>query len=194
VQIAALPMPAEFYKVATPVLTEYVYDEAQAINDSRIVLLAGPVTTYIEGRYVGSGEVPTVSGGEKFIVGFGIDSSLRASRELVEKTDTVQGGNRIVDVTYRLAIDNFGEGPAKVRLMDRLPKARENEIKLTLIDGSAQSPAPDVQKKTGIMRWDITAPQVAAGGAGGKAFSLEYKFRLEHDKQLMISGMPVATK
>ncbi len=190
VQIAALPMPAEFYKVATPVLTEYVYDEAQATNDSKIVLLSGPVTTYIEGRYVGSGEVPTVSTGEKFIVGFGIDSALRASRELVEKTDTVQGGNRIVDVTYRLAIDNFGEAASKIRLMDRLPKAHESEIKLTLIDGSAQNPPPDVQKKTGIMRWDITAPQ----GSGAKAFALEYKFRLEHDKQLMISGMPVAAK
>jgi hypothetical protein len=190
VQIASMPMPAEFYKVATPVLTEYIYDEAQAINDSKLVLLAGPVTTYIEGRYVGSGEVPTVSSGEKFIVGFGIDSSLRASRELVEKTENVQGGNRIVDVTYRLAIDNFGEGPAKLRLMDRLPKAHESEIKLTLLDGSAQATAPDVQKKTGLLRWDITAPQ----GSGAKAFALEYKFRLEHDKQLMISGMPVAAK
>jgi hypothetical protein len=190
VQIASLPMPAEFYKVATPVLTEYIYDEAQATNDSKIVLLAGPVTTYIEGRYVGSGEVPTVSSGEKFLVGFGIDSSLRASRELVEKTDNIQGGNRIVDVTYRLAIDNFGDAAAKVRLMDRLPKARESEIKLTLLDGTAQSPAPEVQKKTGFLRWDITAPQ----GTGAKAFALEYKFRLEHDKQLMISGMPMAAK
>lgn len=190
VQIAAMPMPAEFYKVATPSLTEYIYDEAQAINSSKIVLLSGPVTTYIEGRYVGSGEVPTVSSGEKFIVGFGIDASLRASRELVEKSDTVQGGNRIVDVTYRLAIDNFGEGDAKVRLMDRLPKARESEIKLTLLDGTSQSPAPDLQKKSGIMRWDVTAPQ----GSGAKAFALEYRFRLEHDKQMMISGVPVAAK
>lgn len=190
VQIASMPMPAEFYKVATPMLTEYVYDEAQAVNDSKIVLLAGPVTSYLEGRYVGSGDVPTVASGEKFTIGFGIDSSLRASRELVEKTDNVQGGNRIVDVTYRLSVDNFGDGPSKVRLMDRLPKSRESEIKLTLLDGSAQSPSPEVQKKTGIMRWDVTAPQ----GSGAKAFALEYKFRLEHDKQLMISGVPLAAK
>ncbi len=192
VQIASMSMPAEFYKVATPVLTEYVYDEASVSNDSKVVLLAGPVAAYSEGRFVGSGEVATIAGGEKFIVGFGIDSSLRASRELVEKTDNVQGGNRIVDLTYRLAIDNFGEAAAKVRLMDRLPKAREGEIKLTLTDGGGtQATEPDVQKKTGILRWDVTA---AAAGSGSKAFALEYKFRLEHDKQLMISGMPVAVK
>ncbi len=190
VQIAAMTMPAEFYKVATPVLTEYVYDEASVSNDSKIVLLAGPVAAYSEGRFVGSGDVATIAGGERFIVGFGIDSSLRASRELVEKTDNVQGGNRVVELTYKLAIDNFGEAAAKVRLMDRLPKARENEIKLTLTD-SAGSIEPDVQKKTGILRWDVTAP---AAGSGSKALALEYKFRLEHDKQLMISGMPVAVK
>lgn len=188
VQIAAMTMPAEFYKVATPVLTEYVYDEASVSNDSKIVLLAGPVAAYAEGRFVGSGDVATIAGGERFIVGFGIDSSLRASRELVEKTDNVQGGNRVVDLTYRLGIDNFGEAAAKVRLLDRLPKARESEIKLTLMnsEGSAEP-----EKKTGILRWDVTVP---AAGPGNKALALEYKFRLEHDKQLMISGMPVAAK
>lgn len=190
VQIASMTMPAEFYKVATPVLTEYVYDEASVSNDTKVVLLAGPVAAYSEGRFVGSGEVATIAGGEKFIVGFGIDSSLRASRELVEKTDNVQGGNRVVDLTYRLAIDNFGEAAAKVRLLDRLPKAREGEIKLTLTD-SGQATEPDVQKKTGILRWDVNVP---GAGSGSKAFALEYKFRLEHDKQLMISGVPVAAK
>lgn len=188
VQIASMTMPAEFYKVATPVLTEFVYDEAQATNDSKLVLLSGPVSTYVEGRFVGSGEVPTISSGERFTVGFGIDSSLRASRELVEKTDNIQGGNRVVDLTYRLGIENFGEAAAKVRLLDRLPKARESEIKLTLVDGGSAQVEPEVQKKTGIMKWELTA------AAGSKATSLEYKFRLEHDKQLMVSGMPVAVK
>jgi hypothetical protein len=188
VQIASLSMPAEFYKVATPVLTEFVYDEARAINASPMVLLAGPAATYVEGRFVGGGQVPTVSTGEPFIVGLGIDSSLRASRELVEKGESVQGGNRVVDLTYRLAVENFGDEPAKVRLLDRLPKAKESEVKLTLVD-PGQPLAPEAvqsQKKDGILRWDISAP----GKSGGeKAWALEYKFRLEHDKQMTLAGM-----
>jgi hypothetical protein len=191
VQIAAISMPAEFYKVATPVLTEFVYDEAQATNSSPMVLLAGPSATYVEGRFVGSGDVPTVSTGETFIVGFGIDSALRASRELVEKNETVQGGNRIVDLVYRLAIENFGEAPASVRLLDRLPKAKETDVKITLTDPGKPlaSEGLDVlsQKKSGILRWDVTVPGKAVGD---KAFSLEYKFRLEHDKQMTLAGGP----
>lgn len=190
VQIAALSMPAEFYKVATPVLTEFVYDEAAAANTSSLVLLSGPAATYVEGRFVGSGEVPTVSTGEKFIVGLGIDSSLRASRELVEKSESIQGGNRVVDLVYRLGIENFGESAAKVRLLDRLPKAKESEVKLTLVEpGQPLSTEPGEvqnQKKNGVLRWDISAPGKAMGE---KAWALEYKFRLEHDKQMTLAGV-----
>lgn len=192
IQIAALSMPAEFYKVATPVLTSYVYDEAGVINDSKLVLLAGPSATYAQGRFVGQGEVPTVSTGERFTIGFGIDSSLRASRELVERSDAIQGGNRVVDLTYRLAVENFGDAPATVRLLERLPKARESEIRITLgeIKGLSEDPAElQNQKKNGILRWDLTVP---AQAIGPNAKGVEYRFRLEHDKQLTIGGLPPA--
>jgi uncharacterized protein (TIGR02231 family) len=191
VQIAAMSMPAEFYKVATPVLTEFVYDEAQATNSSALVLLTGPSATYVEGRFVGSGDVPTVSAGETFIVGFGIDSTLRASRELVEKNESVQGGNRVVDLAYRLAIENFGQQDAKVRLLDRLPKSKESEVKVTLVDPGkplfSEGQEAASHKKTGILRWDVAAP---AKASGDKALALEYRFRLEHDKQMSLAGLP----
>lgn len=190
IQIASISMPGEFYKVATPVLTEFVYDEASVVNESKLVLLAGPCATYSQGRFVGVGEVPTVTTGERFTVGFGIDSSLRASRELVERAESIQGGNRVVDLTYRLAIENFGEAPAQVRLLDRLPKVKESEIRLTLVDApglSAQAADVQNQKKNGILRWDLTVP---AGAMGDSAKALEYKFKLEHDKQMAITGMP----
>lgn len=189
IQIAAMSMPGEFYKVATPVLTGFVYDEASVVNSSRLVLLAGPSATYSQGRFVGLGEVPTVSTGERFTVGFGIDSSLRASRELVEKADVVQGGNRVVDLTYRLAVENFGEAPVRVRLLHRLPKAKESEIRLTLVEAqglSTDAAAAAEQKKNGILRWDVEVP---GGAAGAAAKGLEYKFRLEHDKQMVITGL-----
>jgi hypothetical protein len=119
-------------------------------------------------------------------VGLGIDSSLRASRELVERTESVQGGNRVVDLTYKLGIENFGDGEAKVRLLDRLPKARESEVKVSLTDPGQPLADAQQQKKGGILRWDVAAP----GHAGGeKAWALEYRFRLEHDKQMTLAGI-----
>jgi hypothetical protein len=186
VQIASMAMPAEFYKVATPALTTSVYEEALARNESKLVLLAGPVSTYVQGRFVGSGTLPTVSIGETFVLGFGNDSSLKARRELVERAEAIQGGNRLVDLTYRLTLENFGSEGAGVRLLDRIPQTREQEIKLTLLEPGAKNQGTPEHRKDGLLRWDVPVP---AQAFGEKAFAIEYKVRLEHDKQLTIAGM-----
>jgi hypothetical protein len=124
------------------------------------------------------------------MVGFGNDSSLRATKELVERRSTMQGGNRVVELTYRLTIENFGDREVPIRLMDRIPKAVDGQVKLTL----AQSTPPvstDNEyvrslKKDGIMRWDVKVP---ANAANDTALVLEYGFTLEFDRQMNLSGL-----
>ncbi|MCL4741497.1 MAG: mucoidy inhibitor MuiA family protein [Phycisphaerales bacterium] len=190
VQIAALTMPAEFYKLAAPVLTSQVYDEARLVNTSDMPLLPGPVSTYVAGRFVGHDELPLIASGESFTLGFGIDASLRASRELVEKTEQVQGGNRIVDLAYRLTLENYGASPANVRLVDRLPSSRGSEIKVTLLKGedalSRDAAYQRDERKHGLLRWDANAD---ARSIGDDAASFEYTFRLEYDRQMTIAGL-----
>ena len=116
IRIANIPLKPKFYKVAQPVLNDYVYDEALAVNDSPYVLLYGDLQTYVANQFVGRGVLPSTSIGQSLEVGLGIDSSLRAHRVLVEKTEGISGGNRVADFTYRLLIENFGNAPAKVQL------------------------------------------------------------------------------
>lgn len=190
IQIASLPMKGEFYRVAAPVLTSYVYREASLVNDSGRVLLAGPVATYVGGEFVGHGELATVAAGQSFTVGLGIDSALRAGRELIDKQERVQGGNRVVELEYRLLIENFGAAPADVRLVDRLPVTKGSEIRVTLGKTSQEPRAGagqvDTDRKQGMLRWDVQAPAQAAGTA---ALAVEYRFTLEYDKQMLIAGM-----
>ncbi len=193
IQIGGMPLKSEFVKVATPALTEYVYDEANVTNQSGMVLLAGPVTAYSDGAFVGRGELPTVSAGESFTVGFGIDSSLRAHKELVERTETTQGGNRVVNVTYRLKLENFGKDAAAVRLLDRMPLAQNKDISVVM--GSMTQPLSDnseytkTKAKTGMLRWDVSVPANGPSNAAAMAeFGVEYSFKIEHDKQMMLMG------
>jgi hypothetical protein len=191
IQIASIPMKAEVYRVAMPVLTSAVYEEASVVNTSKMVLLVGPVSTYVAGQFVGHGDMPTVSIGESFTVGLGIDSSLRARRELVKKNESIQGGNRVVDFTYQLSIENFGAEAAQVRLLDRMPTGKENEVKLTLV-APGQPLSEDTryeqqQRKKGVLRWDMKVP---AQAIAAKAFTLDYQMQMEYDKQLSIAGMP----
>ncbi|MCC6950235.1 MAG: mucoidy inhibitor MuiA family protein [Phycisphaerales bacterium] len=192
IQIAAVPFKAEFARMAMPVLTGYVYHEASAANTGASVLLAGPVTAYRDGAFVGSGEMPTIASGQRFSSGFGIDASLRTSRELVERVESTQGGNRVVELTYRLIVENFSDAPAPIRLLDRLPKVddKRSDVRLTLVSpgGELSSDAAYLAgpRKDGILRWDVTIPPNASGQ---DAFALEYKFRLEFDKQMGIVGL-----
>ena len=192
IQIAAITLPANFYKVAIPVLTTAVYDEASAVND-KMVLLWGDVATYVNNEFVGRGVMPSVAIGQRFNVGLGIDSSLRARRELVEKTETTQGGNRVVDFTYRLSVENFGSVPVAVRLLDRLPTAKEAEIKVTppVTPKDAKEPwlsndpvYTQNEGKKGILRWDRDIPAKAVDDT---AYKLEYSFKLEYAATAVIS-------
>jgi uncharacterized protein (TIGR02231 family) len=190
VQIDSLPMKSDFYKVAVPVLTSYVYDEATLTNTSKVVLLAGPEASYVGGQFVGSGILPTVAVGQPFTVGFGIDSSLRAARERLEKTETIQGGNRVINFTYRLAVDNYGGTAANVRLMDRLPEGKDSEVRVAFVDAenvplSTDKEYQSTERKKGILRWDVTVP---AGKNGSEAFSLTYKMNMEYDRNLAIAA------
>ncbi len=179
IQIAALPMEAEFYRVATPVLTNYVYQEAKLSNSSGVVLLAGPAATFLGDRFVGRGSIPQATIGESFTVGLGIDESLRASRELADKTDRVQGGNRIASFDYELVIENFAADATEVRVRDRLPKAEGEAIKVTLVESDPK--AKDDGQEDGLLEWRVEVP------ASGEK-TVAYTMTIEHDKNLQIVG------
>lgn len=193
IQVASVTLPAEFFKIATPVLTSYVYNEAAVSNDSEFVFLAGPVATYFNGQFVGHGTLPTVSVGEHFTAGFGIDPSLRAVRELLDREETFQGGNRVLKLVYRLSVENFGRDAAQVRIIDRIPQT-SNEIKVTLVssdeDLSTDPSYRQTDHKKGMLRWEVDVP---ARSAGIEAMSMDYAVRLEYDRQMTVTGTPLAS-
>jgi uncharacterized protein (TIGR02231 family) len=189
VRIMATDMESRFYHVAVPVLTPYVFREAELKNSSDEDLLAGPITVYLDGRFVGQGEIPTVARGQTFVVGFGADPQLRARRELADKQDGVQGGNRETRFDYRIVVENFSNEKTPVRVIDRVPHAENGEdIRVTL--GKMNDPISDdklyqrEERPMGILRWDIDVP---ANASGESARLVEYQYTIEYDRQYVVS-------
>jgi hypothetical protein len=189
VRIMQTDMESRFYHVAVPVLTSFVYREAELINASDEDLLAGPMTAYLDGRFVGQGEIPTVARGQQFVVGFGADPQLRTRRELVDNEDSLQGGNRETRFDYRLVVENFGNAPTAVRVIDRLPHAENGEdIRVSL--GDTSDPLSDdklyqrEERPVGLLRWDV---EVAANAAAEDARLIKYDFAVEYDRQYVVS-------
>ena len=191
VRILQTELASDFYHVATPVLTSYVYREAELNNNSGQDFLAGPITVYLDGRYVGRTEIPTVARGEVFVVGFGADPQLRTRRELADKTEGTQGGNRELSIKYRLVVENFKEEAMAVRLFDRLPHSdRKTDIEVTL--GEMSDELSDdklyvrVEKPKGILRWEIDVP---AQASGENARMVEYGYTVEYDRSFNLTTL-----
>jgi len=193
IQIAKLNLPSSFYYVATPVLSPYIYQHADVVNNSELALLPGTVNSYLDGHFMGVGNIPMVAKGQQFVMGFGVDSQLRASRELADKTDKVVGGNREIRFKYRLLAENFKDKPVKIRLMDRLPDPKDADIRITL--GKMTDPLSKDEiylrmlRKSGILRWEIEVP---AKAAGADARMVEYDFKMEFDRNRHVGEPPRA--
>ena len=195
VRIMQTAMESQLYHTAVPVLTPHVYREAELKNTSDNDLLAGPMTAYLDGRFVGQGELPTVARGEKFVVGFGANPQLRARRELVDKSDSTQGGNRETRLEYRLVVENFSDEPTPVRVIDRLPHAEDGaDIRVTLGETSDKLSEETLylrnERPMGLLRWDVEVP---ADAAGETARLITYKYGVEYDRKFVVS-LPAATE
>src|SRR3954447_22143088 len=193
VRIMETDMESKFYHVAVPVLTSYVFREADVANSSEKDLLAGPMTVYLDGRFVGRGEIPTVARGQTFVVGFGANPQLRARRELVDKQDGVQGGNRETKFEYRLVVENFASEKTQLRVLDRLPHAENGEdIRVTLGETSDPISSDKLyqreERPMGLLRWEIEAPPKSAGE---NARLIKYHYKVEYDRQFVVS-LPAA--
>ena len=188
-RITQSSLPGSFYNVATPALTSYVYRQAELTNNSTEDFLNGPVTVYLDGKFVGRGEIASVARGQTFVVGFGADPQLRTRRELAKKEEGVSGGNRELRFDYRLVVENFRESAAPIRLLDRTPKSESNaDIRVT-IHPTADPLSTDklyerVERPEGILRWDI---EVAGGSTGEKSRIVEFSYTVAHDRNFALS-------
>ncbi len=187
VTVAAVTAEADFTLVATPLLTDYVYLQAELLNASKTVFLPGPASMFRNGEFVGKSNLPIVTVGEKFTAGFGIDSQIQVLRELEDKKTRIQGGNRIDTYHYRIALSNYRGTPAELRLLDRLPSTDDNSIKIELL-----KTAPELSKdaeylrilrKKGILRWDMN---LKPNSVDQNATVVNYSFTMEYDRNMQI--------
>ncbi len=193
-RIAAIDLKPDFYYTAVPLLTEFVYQAVDATNTSDYPLLPGPLNAYLNDAFAGRGQLPLVARGQSFTVGLGTETQLRASRELVDKTTETHGGNARVKYGYRIRVQNLMTKVAKVRVWDRIPRAPDDTVTVTMNDAKPALSANEFfvadEQPRGLLRWDIDVP---AQATGAKAEALTYGFLMEYDKTYSIGELPAST-
>jgi uncharacterized protein (TIGR02231 family) len=189
VNIASITTKADFTLIATPLLTDYVYLQADLLNNSDTVLLPGQASMFRNGEFVGKSQLSQVTIGENFTAGFGIDSQVQVTHELEDKKTRIQGGNRIDTYYYRIALSNYKSSPVELQLLDRLPYTDNASIKIELEKTEPQLSKDSEylrrSRKKGILRWDL---KLAPNTIDGKTTVVKYNFTMEYDRNMQIQS------
>jgi uncharacterized protein (TIGR02231 family) len=192
VQIMSGKVAGKSFYQAIPLLTNFVYRGMELVNTTDQPLLAGPYSAYVGGEFVGGGSIPVVAKGQNVAVGFGVDTQLRCWRELKDKIDETKLGSKIETYNYILHMESYKDKPVAVRLIDRIPvaKAQDMETKVAKTSAPVSTDAeyagsPDKDK--GILRWDM---QVPAGSFGSKALKVEYSFEMKYASDRSVGVSP----
>lgn len=182
VRVNRSKMEADFYHVATPLLSSFAYREAEVLDTPG--LLGGPAATYLDGRFVGSTDLPTTANGQRLVLGFGADQQIRTRRELVEKAEEIKGGNRQIRFTYKLVLANFKDEAVPLRLLDRMPLTRQQQQLAIRLEEPVQPLSTDglynrVSRPLGVLRWDLELEKQRHGSA---ALDVVYSYTIEFDR------------
>ena len=185
--IASFDCPAQFVFVASPLLTDYVYLQADIANTSETILLPGPASMFRNGEFVGRSEMKLVTSGQTFTASFGIDSQLQVVREFADTKTDVQLGSRTSEQHYRIALSNYKNVPVAVRVLDRIPwtdnASLAIELKETSHPLSQDAEYVRTERPKGILRWDM---ELAPNTSGPKAAVLTYVYAMKYDKSLSV--------
>ncbi len=184
-RIALLKLDAAFYRLAQPTLTRHVYRQAQMTNASDTVLLAGKMNAYLDGRFAGTGDLPMVRPGQRVVAGLGVDPRLVAAHKLLQRDETVKGGNRELTLRYEILLENFSDAPLAVRVLDRFPMPAADKIYVALLKTQVPLSADPAylrfHKPRNVLRWDVEVPARATEDG---AYSIEYQYSVGFAKNL----------
>lgn len=190
IEVARVPLEADFFYKAVPVLTQHVYRLANLTNNSKLVILPGEATMYVGSDFVGRASMPLVAMGQTFTAGFGVDPQIQVKRDMVAKTRTTQGGNQVQKFDYRITLANYKSEPARVELWDRMPYAEGEAVTITMANSAPQLSKDETyvrdQQPKGLLRWDLT---LEPNTSGTKATSVTYQYKMEYAKDSSIGNI-----
>jgi hypothetical protein len=189
IEVAKIDMAPEYFHKAVPVLTPHVYRLANLTNKSAYVLLPGEATMYSGTDFVGRATLPLVAVGEQFTAGFGVDPQLQVSRQLIDKSRTMQGDNQVLTFKYRILVSSYKAEPVNLQVWDRLPHTETEAVGVNLVKAKPEVSTDPLylreSRPHNLLRWDV---DVAPATTGEKAIPIAYEFKLEMGRQMQIGN------
>jgi uncharacterized protein (TIGR02231 family) len=178
VAMEKLPVAMEY--LAVPKLSPHVFLKSEITNRASYPLLPGKVSTFVGNTFTGSSQMKKIASGEKFDLFFGTDDQVTVTREeLKQQGEAGMFGSNRARYRYKITMANFRKQPVTVTLLDQLPLAGNEEIKVSLEDPSQK---PEQVKSDGSIIWKMPFK-------AGEKRELSFGILVEYPKEREISGL-----
>lgn len=176
-----VPLASRSYDVdtffeATPSLATTAFLKATVKNGSKLPILAGPATVFVNRAFTGDAQLQTTGPGGVLELPLGADENIRLTRTVIPTTKTqgfLLGEEDVTDFTVKIDIGNYKNRAVTIRVIDQLPKTNEEKLKVEIVSATQKANKPP--DADGLLYWHIDVP------ANGKK-TLQFTYRITRPK------------
>jgi uncharacterized protein (TIGR02231 family) len=167
---------------AAPRFDAHAYLYASVENPSSTPLLPGAWLLQRDGVRVGQIDQPLLAPKDQIAMGFGADDAVKLEWQTL-KDEAGESGvlnkQQTLQRHYQLKATNGHPKPMALTVLDSWPVSKQQEIKVSALDGTAVPKEQNVNQQAGVQRWELPLP-------AGKTVTLDtgYQVTYPQDKQI----------
>jgi TonB-dependent SusC/RagA subfamily outer membrane receptor len=171
IEINSFRLSATYEYFAAPVVDQNVFLTARFIDWEKHQLLPGEGNIYFEGTYAGKTVIDPYTTNKEMVISLGLDPNITVHRrqERNFKGKSFTGNNRTVNRTYHLEVKNNKGVAIALKLLDRIPKSENKDIK---VDDMVY-PNAEYDLKKGLLTWNL---QLKPQETQTESFSFQVKY------------------
>ena len=150
--VATATLDARLDHVVAPAVDPAAHLRATVVNTGGHALLAGPLSAFVDGDFVGSTHVDTTAPGAELELYLGVDDRVAVERELMERTPhrALLGGKVSAVERWRIEVHNGRPAPVRLVVRERVPVSRHPDVQVVDVD---VKPEPAERDELGRLEW-----------------------------------------
>ena len=174
--------PVNLNLQAAPRFDSHAYLYARVENPSSTPLLPGEWLLQRDGVRVGRVDQPLLAPKDQIAMGFGADDAVKLEWQTL-KDEAGESGvlnkQQTLQRHYQLKAINGHPKPMTLTVLDSWPVAKQQDIKVSTLEGTAAPKEQNVNQQAGVQRWELPLP-------AGKTAILDtgYQVAYPQDKQI----------
>jgi len=159
-RIASTTITPDLVIRSTPVLDPTAFLQASFVQAEDAPLLAGNVSIYRDGMFVGRGTIAAAGKDETVRLGFGADDKVKIERAVIKRNEGSAGlivTSKTDERAFKTSVRNGHDFPIKVAIEDQLPVSENEDIVVEMLPSTTPPTATNLHDKRGVLAWAFEA-------------------------------------